>query len=161
MGRVELGVSLRRLMKESEVTQSCPTLCDPVDYSPSTRLLRPWDSPGKNTGVGCHFLLQGIFPTQGSNQVSCIAGRCFNLWATREATWYLILLFYLLFAYIVKALNCELLSFLFKDKRALPPSYSPPLHNLKSPAANIWLTCQVGFTFMKTYHGREILALRC
>ena len=32
-----------------------------------TRLLCPWDSPGKNTGVGCHFLLQGIFPTQGSN----------------------------------------------------------------------------------------------
>ena len=32
-----------------------------------TRLLRPWDSPGKNTGVGYHFLLQGIFPTQGSN----------------------------------------------------------------------------------------------
>ena len=32
-----------------------------------TRLLHPWDSPGKNTGVGYHFLLQGIFPTQGSN----------------------------------------------------------------------------------------------
>ena len=32
-----------------------------------TRLLCPWDSPGKNTGVGCHFLLQGIFLTQGSN----------------------------------------------------------------------------------------------
>ena len=31
------------------------------------RLLCPWDSPGKNTGVGCHFLLQGIFPMQGSN----------------------------------------------------------------------------------------------
>ena len=30
-------------------------------------LLCPWDFPGKNTGVGCHFLLQGIFPTQGSN----------------------------------------------------------------------------------------------
>ena len=30
-------------------------------------LLCPWDSPGKNTGVGSHFLLQGIFPTQGSN----------------------------------------------------------------------------------------------
>ena len=27
----------------------------------------PWNSPGKNSGVGCHFLLQGIFPTQGSN----------------------------------------------------------------------------------------------
>ena len=32
-----------------------------------SRLLRPWDSPGKNTGVGCHFLFQRIFPTQGSN----------------------------------------------------------------------------------------------
>ena len=31
------------------------------------RLLCPWDSPGKNTGVGCHVLLQGIFPTQGLN----------------------------------------------------------------------------------------------
>ena len=31
------------------------------------RLLCPWDSPSKNTGVGCHALLQGIFPTQGSN----------------------------------------------------------------------------------------------
>ena len=31
------------------------------------RLLCPWDSPGKNTAVGCHALLQGIFPTQGSN----------------------------------------------------------------------------------------------
>ena len=29
-----------------------------------TRLLPPWDSPGKSTGVGCHFLLQGIFPTR-------------------------------------------------------------------------------------------------
>ena len=32
-----------------------------------TMLLHPWDFPGKSTGVGCHFLLQGIFPTQGSN----------------------------------------------------------------------------------------------
>ena len=37
--------------------QSCLTLCNPIDRSPP-RLLRPWDSPGKNTGVGCHFLLQ-------------------------------------------------------------------------------------------------------
>ena len=37
--------------------QSCPTLCDPTDGQP-TRLPHPWDSPGKNTGVGCHFLLQ-------------------------------------------------------------------------------------------------------
>ena len=36
--------------------QSCPTLCDPIDGSPPGS--RPWDSPGKKTGVGCHFLLQ-------------------------------------------------------------------------------------------------------
>ena len=33
----------------------------------ATRLLCPWHFPGKDTGGGCHFLLQGIFPTQGSN----------------------------------------------------------------------------------------------
>ena len=33
----------------------------------SNRLLCPWDFPGKNIGVGCHFLPQGIFPTQGLN----------------------------------------------------------------------------------------------
>ena len=37
--------------------QLCPTLCDPHLWQP-TRLPRPWDSPVKNTGVGCHFLLQ-------------------------------------------------------------------------------------------------------
>ena len=46
--------------------QLCATLCDPMRQQP-TRLPCPSDSPGKNTGVGCHFLLQGIFPTQGSN----------------------------------------------------------------------------------------------
>ena len=37
--------------------QSCPSLCDPIDVWQHTRLPRPWDSPGKNTGVGCHFFL--------------------------------------------------------------------------------------------------------
>ena len=37
--------------------QSCPTLCDPIDWQPN-RLHHPWDSPDKNTGVGCHFRLQ-------------------------------------------------------------------------------------------------------
>ena len=50
-----------------------------------TRLLCPWDSPGKNTAVGSHFLLQGIFPTRDPTWVSCIAGRFFTIWATREA----------------------------------------------------------------------------
>ena len=44
------------------VTQSCPALCNPMDCSPPD-----WDSPGKNIGVGCHALLSGIFPTQGSD----------------------------------------------------------------------------------------------
>ena len=49
--------------------QLCLTLCDSRDCSPTppSRLLCPWDSPGKNTGMGCHALLQGIFPTQDSN----------------------------------------------------------------------------------------------
>ena len=36
--------------------QLCPTLCDPIDGGPPGS--HPWDSPGENTGVGCHFLLQ-------------------------------------------------------------------------------------------------------
>ena len=47
------------------VAQSCPTLCNPMDCSPPGSSVHG-DSPGKNTGVGCHALLQGIFPTQGS-----------------------------------------------------------------------------------------------
>ena len=48
------------------VTQSCLTLCDPMDCQPA-KLLCPWNSPGKNTGVHCHSLLHWIFLTQGSN----------------------------------------------------------------------------------------------
>ena len=47
--------------------QSCPTLCDPMDCNPPGFSVHE-DSPGKNTGVGCHALLQGIFPTQELNQ---------------------------------------------------------------------------------------------
>ena len=45
------------------VAQSCPALCEPMDCSPPGSSVHG-DSPGKNTGVGCHPLLQGIFPTQ-------------------------------------------------------------------------------------------------
>ena len=45
---------------------SCFSLVRPQGLQP-TRLLSPWNSPGKNTGVGCHALLQGIVLTQGSN----------------------------------------------------------------------------------------------
>ena len=53
------------------VSQSCPILCNPVDWSlPGSSV--NGHSPGKNSGVGCHTLLQGIFPTQGSPQASHI-----------------------------------------------------------------------------------------
>ena len=58
-----------QIKSESEVTQSCPTLCNPMDCSLPGSSIHPWDFPGKSTGVGCHFLLQGTFPTQGSNPV--------------------------------------------------------------------------------------------
>ena len=110
------------------VAQSCLTLCDPMDCSPPGSSVHG-DSPGKNTGVGSHTLLQGLFPTQGSNPglpycrrilyhlshqgsprilewvaypfsrgssqprnqtgVSCIAGRFFTSWSTRENSNYL------------------------------------------------------------------------
>jgi len=61
----------------SEFAQSRPTLCDSMDCSPPGSSVH--DFPGKNIGVGCHFFLQGIFLTQGSNQVSHIAGRLYTI----------------------------------------------------------------------------------
>ena len=60
------------------VAQSCLTLRPHGLYS--ARLLCPWDSPGKDTGVGCHALLQGIFPTKGSNP--CLL--CLLHWQARS-----------------------------------------------------------------------------
>ena len=47
--------------------QLCPTLCDPIDGGPPGS--HPWDSPGKNTGVGCHFLLQ-CMKVEGESEVA-------------------------------------------------------------------------------------------
>ena len=66
------------------VALSCLTLCDPMDWSPPGSSVRG-DSPGNNTGVGCHALLQVIFPPRDQTQVSHIAGGFFTVWATREA----------------------------------------------------------------------------
>ena len=64
------------------VAQSCLTLYDTKDCSlPGSSV--HGDSPGKNTGVGCHALLQGILPTQGWTQVSRIARKFFTVWTTR------------------------------------------------------------------------------
>ena len=64
--------------------QSCPTLLDPTDPTEPTRLPRPWDSPGKNTGVGCHFLLQ-CMKVKSESEVaqSCSTQRPHGLQPTR------------------------------------------------------------------------------
>ena len=54
----------------------------PHELQPA-RLLCPWDFPGKNIGVGYHFLLQGTFPTQGQNSSLASAGGFF----TTSITW--------------------------------------------------------------------------
>ena len=53
--------------------QSCPTLCDPIDAAHQAPL--SWDSPGRNTGVGCHFLLQCV-------KVKVKSSSCVQLFAT-------------------------------------------------------------------------------
>ena len=63
--------------------QPCPTLCDPMDCG-ATRLPRPWDSPGKNTGVACMPSSRGSSWPREWTQFFCIGGRLFTAWATRE-----------------------------------------------------------------------------
>ena len=64
-GKQHFSVSFRKpdwFTLKVLVAQSHLTLCNPMDCN-----LCPWNSPGKNTGVGCHSLLQGMFPTQELN----------------------------------------------------------------------------------------------
>ena len=75
-----ISVNLQKILKYSHkeavtlsflavlclLAQSCLTLCDSMDHSPPGFSVHG-DAPGKNTGVGCHPLLQGIFPTQRLN----------------------------------------------------------------------------------------------
>ena len=65
------------------VAKSCPTLCRLIDWRLPVNC--SWDFPVKNTGVGCHFLLQGIFPTQGLNSHLLHCRRILYHWATRKA----------------------------------------------------------------------------
>ena len=70
------------------LAQACLILCEPMHCSPPGFFLCPWDSPGKNTGISCHFLLQGISQPRDWTHVSCISciGRhIFYQFATQEA----------------------------------------------------------------------------
>ena len=68
--RIARAVDTSEISRETPVNvkslQSCLTFCDPLDCSPPGSSVHG-DSPGKNIGVGCHALFQGIFPTQGLN----------------------------------------------------------------------------------------------
>ena len=57
-----------KVKSESEVAQLCPTLSDPMDCSLPTRLLCPWDFPGKSTGVGCHCLFWALVLLDAQSQ---------------------------------------------------------------------------------------------
>ena len=64
--KIKYTEAIKYLLCVCLVAQLCPILCNPMDYSPPGSSVHG-DSPGKNIGTGCHALLQGIFPTQGSN----------------------------------------------------------------------------------------------
>ena len=64
--RSALPTSCPLYTKPCLVAHSCLTLCNPMDCSPPGSSVHG-NFPDKNTGVGCHVLLQGIFPTQGLN----------------------------------------------------------------------------------------------
>ena len=57
---IEMSGSQVSVILKMKVAQSYLTLCNPIDYL--------WNSPGQDTGLGSLSLLQGIFPTQGSNR---------------------------------------------------------------------------------------------
>ena len=65
------------------VAKSCPTLCDPVDGRPPDS--SPWDFPGKNTSVGCHFLLRGSSQPTDRTHISYISRQIIYHCATWEA----------------------------------------------------------------------------
>ena len=76
-------------MAVCQVTSVVSDFLRPHGLQPA-RLLCPWDSPGKNPGVGCHVLLQGIFPTQGLSlgfTAPALAAGFFTISTTWEAPW--------------------------------------------------------------------------
>ena len=73
-------------MYESESRSVVSTSLLP--WTVACRLLCPWNSPGQNTGVGSCFFSRGSSQPRDWTQVSCIAGRFFIVWATREGQEY-------------------------------------------------------------------------
>ena len=99
-----------KVKSESEVTQSCPTLCNPVDCSPPGSSIHGIFQARILEWVAISFS-RGSSRPRDRTEVSRIAGRCFNLWATREAlSWviwamYVILFLFLLLSYYLYLLK--------------------------------------------------------
>ena len=84
---VHCDFSLLAAQSAKLTAQSDSALCDPMDCSPPGLSVHG-DSPGKNTGGGCHALLLRIFPAQGFNPGLLHAGVFFAISVTREAQQY-------------------------------------------------------------------------
>ena len=69
----------------AKLLQSCLLLA--TLWTVACRLLCPWDSPDKGTGVGCHALLQGIFPTKGIKLASLKSPALAGWFFTTSTTW--------------------------------------------------------------------------
>ena len=69
--------------EESEVAQSCPTLCDPMDSSLPRSSIHGIFQARVLEWIAISFS-RGLFQPRDRSQVSCIVGRCFTIWATRE-----------------------------------------------------------------------------
>ena len=135
--------------QQSIATLLCVCVCAPERTplaislsvtSQTGRFLCLWDFPGKNTGVGCHFLLQGIFLTRDQNWVSHTAGRFVTMWATSCH-------FLLQDIFLTQRLNPSLLGLLYWQVDYLTMSHfgSPPLLNF-TENWNIFNTLSIKFT---------------
>ena len=100
--------------------QACPTLCHPLDCNPAVSSVHGIFS-GKNTGVGCHFLLQGVFLTQGWNPHLLHCRQIFYLLSHWGSTYCLI--FYIKFLKI--CMTCV------PNKMPLGLSLGAGLHKIK------------------------------
>ena len=109
------------------VVQSCLSLLQPHGLW-SARLLCPWNFLGKNTGVGCHALLQGIFLTQGSNTHFFVPPALVGGFFTNSATWEAVLssvkeICQVPSAYPVPCLSASLVAQLIKNPPAMQETW--------------------------------------
>ena len=109
VGQLQNNKALNSLLLTSTAVkvkslQSCLTLYNPMDCSPPGSCL--WDFPGKNTRMDCHFLLQGIFLTQGSNPCLLYWLAC-SLSLTQQVREHNpTILFFLIFALAIQEVLC-------------------------------------------------------